>query len=103
VASLRAIAEHQQYDDLSAAHGFAALRNFRCNALSRVLMGAYGFGEHQTHHTIPGVPYYRLKALTTELAERDPALAPRKDYFTVLAEIIRADHVARRVRRNIKP
>ena len=87
MASLRAIAEHQQYDAASARAGYAALRNFTCNPLSRFLMGAYGFGEHFTHHRAPAIPYYRLHAATAEMSQEDPALRPEKDYFTVLAEI----------------
>ena len=87
MASLRAIAEHQIYDAASVRTGYAALRNFTCNPLSRFLMGAYGFGEHYTHHRAPAVPYYRLPAATAEMAQQDPSLRPEKDYFTVLAEI----------------
>lgn len=88
MASLRAIAEHQVYDDASVRAGYAALRNFTCNPLSRFLMGAYGFGEHYTHHRAPAVPYYRLQAATAEMAQQDPSLRPTKDYFKVLAEIL---------------
>lgn len=88
MASLRAIAEHQVYDDTSVREGYAALRNFTCNPLSRFLMGAYGFGEHYTHHRAPALPYYRLQAATAEMAQQDPSLRPEKDYFQVLAEIL---------------
>jgi fatty acid desaturase len=87
MASLRAIAEHHQYDDSSAHTGYAALRNFTCNPLSRFLMGAYGFGEHYTHHRAPAIPYYRLPEATAEMARHDPSLRPEKDYFRVLFEI----------------
>src|SRR5262245_57649316 len=36
-------------------------------------MGCYGFGEHYTHHQIPGIPYYHLKATVLEAAQSDPA------------------------------
>lgn len=88
MASLRAIAEHQVYDDGSTRAGYAALRNFTCNPLSRYLMGAYGFGEHYTHHRAPAIPYYHLRPATAEMAHEDPSLRPQKDYFTVLAEIL---------------
>lgn len=88
MASLRAIAEHQVYDTSSARSGYAALRNFTCNPLSRFLMGAYGFGEHYTHHRAPAIPYYRLQEATAEMAQEDPSLRPEKDYFTVIAEIL---------------
>jgi fatty acid desaturase len=51
-------------------------------------MGAYGFGEHYTHHRVPGIPYYHLPAATREMAGEDPTMRPGKDYFAVLAEII---------------
>jgi len=89
MAALRAIAEHQQYDNYSTKQGYATLRNFRCNLVSRFLMGVYGFGEHYTHHRIPGMPYYKLKEATAEMAQEDASLRPGKDYFSVLAEIIR--------------
>jgi fatty acid desaturase len=88
MAALRAIAEHHQYDDESAHRGFAALRNFSCNTFSRFVMGCYGFGEHYTHHQIPGIPYYHLKAAALEAAQSDPAAMARKGYFQVLGEII---------------
>jgi fatty acid desaturase len=95
MAALRAIAEHQQYDDESAHRGYAALRNFSCNTLSRFLMGCYGFGEHYTHHQIPGIPYYHLKAAAFEAAKSDPAAAARKGYFQVLGEIIAGSNARR--------
>jgi len=95
MAALRAIAEHQQYDDESAHRGYAALRNFSCNTLSRFLMGCYGFGEHYTHHQIPGIPYYHLKAAACEAAKSDPAAAARKGYFQVLGDIIAGSNARR--------
>jgi fatty acid desaturase len=50
-------------------------------------MGAYGFGEHYTHHRVPGIPYYHLAAATSDMAREDESLKPEKDYFRVLAEI----------------
>lgn len=91
MASLRAVAEHQVYDDGSARAGYAALRNFTCTPLSRFLMGAYGFGEHYTHHRAPAVPYYQLRAATADMAQDDPSLRPQKDYFRVIAEILTQD------------
>ena len=92
MASLRAIAEHQSYEARSARSGYASLRNFSCNVVSRVLMGAYGFGEHFTHHRVPGIPYYHLARATRELAEAEPALAPVNGYFGVLSQIIAGHH-----------
>jgi fatty acid desaturase len=95
MAALRAIAEHHQYDDESAHRGYAALRNFSCNTLSRFIMGCYGFGEHYTHHQIPGIPYYHLKAAALEAAQSDPAAIARKGYFQVLGEIIAGSNARR--------
>lgn len=92
-ATLRAIAEHQIHGD-SDVQGYAALRNFRCNAITRFLMGAYGFGEHETHHLYPGIPYYRLPAATAVLAESRPSLKPGPGYFATLLRIVRTDQSA---------
>jgi fatty acid desaturase len=89
MASLRAVAEHQHYaDDSSTQCGYAALRNFSCNPVSRYLMGAYGFGEHYTHHRVPSIPYYWLKIATQTLARDDASFLPRHGYFSVLATIV---------------
>jgi len=89
-ADLRAIAEHQPCgaDDKSA--GYAALRNFKCTPLSRFIMGCYGFGEHYTHHRVPGIPYYLLKKATKDMAKEDGSLAPTKGYFQMIVEIIKS-------------
>ncbi|HLF19004.1 MAG TPA: fatty acid desaturase [Candidatus Omnitrophota bacterium] len=87
IADLRAIAEHQLYDPREAHEGYAALRNFKCTPLTRFIMGAYGFGEHYTHHKIPGVPYYVLKKATNNLIKEDPSLMPQKGYFQTILEI----------------
>ena len=67
MAALRAIAEHQVDEQAPVVEGRAALRNFRDNPLSRLLLGAYGFSEHATHHLNPQVPSYRLTLATKEL------------------------------------
>lgn len=88
MATLRAIAEHKTYDAVSTRQGYASLRNLKCNVITRTLMGAYGFGEHYTHHKAPGIPYYSLVSATWELAANNPSMLPRKGYVTVLREII---------------
>lgn len=88
VATLRAIAEHQQGDDGAERVGRAAVRNFSCGPFTRLLFGAYGFAEHATHHREPAVPSYRLGAATAALAS-DPALAPRHGYFATLVALAR--------------
>jgi fatty acid desaturase len=88
-ASLRAIAEHQIGPDGSSHVGAAALRNFSCNPFTRLVLGAYGFGEHATHHQQPAIPYYRLQSATAELAAKDPALAPFYGYWSTLRVLSR--------------
>jgi fatty acid desaturase len=88
VATLRAIAEHQPGTDGSERVGRAAVRNFSCGPLTRLLFGAYGFAEHATHHREPAVPSYRLRAATAAL-RGEPGLAPRYGYFTTLAGLAR--------------
>jgi len=87
MADLRAIAEHQIYPSHDKQEGHAALRNFKCNPMTRFIMGAYGFGEHYTHHKVPGIPYYSLKSATDDLAKEDPSLQPHKGYFQTILEI----------------
>ena len=88
-AALRAIAEHQLYGG-SDFRGYAALRNVKCNPISRFLMGAYGFGEHETHHMHPGIPYYRLRQATEMVAKEEASLRPQQGYFTTLFHIKRS-------------
>jgi fatty acid desaturase len=91
-ATLRAIAEHQLGADSAAEEGNAALRNFRCGPLARLLFGAYGFSEHATHHNEPGIPYYKLRAATARLAADHPALAPGPGYIATLAMLVHTRH-----------
>ena len=88
MASLRAIAEHQAVGHGSATSGYADLRNFSCNPFSRYLMGAYGFGEHYTHHRAPGIPYYNLQRATSQLSAAEQTLTPQSGYFSTLAKIV---------------
>ena len=90
MATLRAIAEHQTAGPSAPTRGSAALRNFTCSPVSRWLMGAYGFGEHYTHHVEPAIPYYQLGDATRALAAHDLTMRPGPDYFAVLATIVRA-------------
>jgi fatty acid desaturase len=89
-AGLRAIAEHQPGPDRAAREGAAALRNFHCGAPTRLILGAYGFAEHATHHLQPGIPYYHLPAATRELAAADGAMAPHFGYWSTLWTLARA-------------
>jgi len=88
-AALRAIAEHKRSQSDVLSEGEAALRNLRCNAFTRLLMGAYGFGEHATHHMEPAVPYYRLLPLTEAMAQHDPRLAMGPGYIATLIRLSR--------------
>lgn len=90
VATLRAIAEHQQGPDDRLRVGRASLRNFRCDPLTRLLFGAYGFAEHATHHREPAVPSYHLRAATALLCV-DPAFVPREGYLDRLRALLRED------------
>ena len=90
-AALRAIAEHQLCDPAPARRGEAALRNLKCNPVTRLLFGAYGFAEHATHHSEPGVPYYLLKERTRELSRQNAALTPTHGYLKVLRNCMRPE------------
>ncbi len=70
MATLRAIAEHQVDAGTAVVVGRAALRNFHDDPISRLLLGAYGFSEHATHHLHPQCPSYQLRRVTTDLIER---------------------------------
>jgi fatty acid desaturase len=89
-ADLRAIAEHQPLETDEAHAGYAALRNFKCTPLSRFIMGCYGFGEHYTHHKVPGIPYYSLEKATKDMAKEDQTLAPTRGYFQMIMKIIKS-------------
>jgi fatty acid desaturase len=88
LATLRAIAEHQPGIEQSLPAGHASLRNLKCNPVSRLLLGCYGFAEHATHHREPGIPYYNLARATTELAAIDPALTPRQGYVSTILTLV---------------
>jgi fatty acid desaturase len=87
MADLRAIAEHQLDAEQGAQEGYAALRNFRCNLFERFFFGAYGFGEHYTHHKIPGIPYYHLKEATEDNSCKDNTLKPVIGYLGTLKKL----------------
>lgn len=87
-AAIRAIAEHQQGDEPALTEQGAALRNIRCNAFTRLVLGAYGFAEHASHHMHPAVPYYHLPALTTELARQSSPFAAQRGYIATIARLV---------------
>lgn len=88
-ANLRAIAEHQIGEDDADSVGAAALRNLSCNPVTRLCFGAYGFGEHATHHQQPAIPYYNLPAATAELAAKNPRMAPSHGYLATILRLVR--------------
>jgi fatty acid desaturase len=89
-ATLRSIAEHQLETGEHSDAGRAALRNFTCGPLVWLLFGAYGFAEHATHHSQPGVPYYHLGEVTHQLASHDSAYFPRHGYLREIAKLVRS-------------
>jgi fatty acid desaturase len=94
MADLRAIAEHQQNGDKTVQEGYAALRNLKCNSFERFFFGAYGFGEHYTHHKIAGIPYYHLLEATQEMAREDESFKPRIGYLGTLRKLRRDERSA---------
>lgn len=84
MAALRAIAEHQIGPEGSATEGTAAMRNFHCNFVSRLVFGAYGFAEHATHHLEPSIPHYNLPAATDALGRTEPVFQRRSSYTSTL-------------------
>jgi fatty acid desaturase len=89
MANLRAIAEHQLNGGTTVQEGYAALRNFKCSPFERFFWGAYGFGEHYTHHKIAGIPYYHLREATQEMALEDESLKPTTGYLGTLKKLAR--------------
>jgi fatty acid desaturase len=87
VATLRAIAEHQLETGQQSSTGRAALRNFSCGPIARLILGAYGFAEHATHHHEPALPYYHLREATDVLAAGDRELAPEYHYWKELVAL----------------
>ena len=88
MATLRAIAEHQEAE-LGGEHvGHADLRNLKATPLSRLLFGAYGFAEHASHHMWPAIPAYHLEAATREAEIENPQLTPRYGYLEILSLLV---------------
>lgn len=83
-ATLRAIAEHQVGVGAISFFGHAALRNFRCNPITRLFFGAYGFAQHATHHQWPSVPYYHLPKLTSQFPVDQGSPAATEGYLKTL-------------------
>ncbi len=86
MATLRAIAEHQDGMDKPTLVGTAALRNLRCGPIGRLLLGCYGFAEHATHHSLPFIPSYHLVLATKVFSTEDRYLIPRLTYLSLLRQ-----------------
>ena len=89
-AAVRAIAEHQIRLEKDLREGSAALRNLRCNFLTLLLFGAYGFRDHATHHRHPDVPYYQLPAVTLRLSATDAEFVPGNGYIATFMSLVRS-------------
>lgn len=87
LSALRGIAEHRSYNDSEPLVGVAVLRNLRCGWLERLVLGAYGFTEHATHHLEPAIPCYHLPQVTRRLAQEDEALIPGPGYLQTLRRL----------------
>ena len=88
-ATLRGIAEHHRMPSGDAAgEGEAALRTLRCNWLTSLAFGAWGFSEHAAHHARPGIPAYHLPVVTAALARQGPGYDYGPGYLAVLARLI---------------
>ncbi len=84
MATLRAIAEHQNSVDKPKLVGAAALRNLRCGPIGRLILGCYGFAEHATHHYSASIPSYHLQLATKAFSVEDQSLIPRLSYMSLL-------------------
>ena len=90
-SSLRAIAEHQlnEVDGKNEVIvGKAALRNLKCNLLTNLIFGSYGFSEHATHHENPRVPSYNLKKFRKIIQTQREQMIPRVGYLETLKNFI---------------
>lgn len=91
-STLRAIAEHQvnSLDDykVDKIKDKGVLRNLKCNIMTKLIFGSYGFSEHATHHKFPSVPSYNLDKLTRSLIKEDSRLVAEKGYVEIICNLI---------------
>ena len=90
-SSLRAIAEHQlnEVDEMNEMIvGKAVLRNLKCNILTNLIFGSYGFSEHATHHENPRIPSYNLKKFRKIIQSQKKHMIPRVGYLETLKNFI---------------
>ena len=95
LSTLRAVAEHQIVPEAPRIVGQAAIRNLKPTAITRSLLGSYGFCEHGTHHAYPTIPCYNLKAATGAFSTDDPLLVYGPSYWGVIARATRRMNGAR--------
>lgn len=88
MATIRAIAEHQNGVDKPKLIEGAALRNLHCGPISRLTLGCYGFAEHATHHYSPSIPSYHLQLATKVFSAEDKFLVPQVSYMSLLRQQI---------------
>ena len=90
-SSLRAIAEHQlnEANEMNEMIvGKAVLRNLKCNILTNLIFGSYGFSEHATHHENPRIPSYNLKKFRQIIQIQKEHMIPRVGYLETLKNFI---------------
>ena len=101
-STLRAIAEHQVNYVNSKEEDKGVLRNLKCNFLTKLVFGSYGFSEHATHHKFPSIPSYSLKKLTNELVKDDSELIAHNGYINIILELIFKDNSRKNLNLDIK-
>ena len=101
-STLRAIAEHQVNYINSKEEDKGVLRNLKCNFLTKLVFGSYGFSEHATHHKFPSIPSYSLKKLTNELVKDDSELIAHNGYINIILELIFKDNSRKNLNLDIK-
>ena len=87
ISILRAIAEHQVLEPSSYIVGRGTLRNLKCNFLTRMIFGSYGFSEHATHHKYPSIPYYNLVLATIFFRRENKLLKYSSGYIQTLIKL----------------
>ena len=87
ISIMRAIAEHQVLESSSYIVGRGTLRNLKCNFITRMIFGSYGFSEHATHHKYPSIPYYNLVLATNFFRRKNKLLEYRTGYIQTLIQL----------------
>ena len=87
ISILRAIAEHQVLESSPNIIGKGTLRNLKCNFLTGMIFGSYGFSEHATHHKYPSIPYYNLVVATDFFRRENKLLEYGSGYIQTLIQL----------------